>query len=294
MLMRAYPYSFKGALRATGEDAADFLQSQLSNDLRPFAEGQATYGLWLDVKGKVVADSWVICLGEEDFVILSQHCESALIQDKLEQHIIADDIELEELSAMRGLALVCDEVESCFDGFNGFAHLVSSRASTGSADLVFDSDLSRDDFMAKQDFSIMTTNEFHWERIAGGAPLVPVELGSTDLPGEGGLETNAISFTKGCFLGQEVVARMHNLGKPTRFLYKVGGEGAPPETPADVTSAGKVVGQIRSAYLAPDHSNSWFGVAMIKIRYADAELAYGGQGQPLSVENILGKGVNGE
>ena len=55
-------------------------------------------------------------------------------------------------------------------------------------------------------------------RIDRGRPSVPEEIGAADMPGEGGLEHDAISFTKGCYLGQEVVARMHNVGKAQRDL----------------------------------------------------------------------------
>ena len=96
-----YPYQMSAHLEVRGEDAADFLQSQFSNDLRPFYEGQCTYGLWLDVKGKLVADSWVLCEGEEQFRIFSECCRSEHIQQKLEHHIIADDVEDEFLPFSR-------------------------------------------------------------------------------------------------------------------------------------------------------------------------------------------------
>lgn len=69
-------YAFRPAadFLVTDEDAADFLQSQFTNDLRPFQPGQCTYGLWLDVKGKVIADSYVLCLGDEHFRVLSERC----------------------------------------------------------------------------------------------------------------------------------------------------------------------------------------------------------------------------
>jgi glycine cleavage system aminomethyltransferase T len=67
----------------SGEDAADFLQSQFSNDLRPFSSGQCTYGLWLDVKGKIVADSWIYCEGEEHFLVFGENGDILQIQDTL-------------------------------------------------------------------------------------------------------------------------------------------------------------------------------------------------------------------
>ena len=56
-----YEYTPAAHFLVSDEDAADFLQSQFTNDLRPFEAGRSTYGLWLDVKGKVIADSVVLC-----------------------------------------------------------------------------------------------------------------------------------------------------------------------------------------------------------------------------------------
>ena len=106
-----YGYNYRPAahLLVTDDDAADFLQSQFSNDLRPFESGRCTYGLWLDVKGKVVADSFILCEGGEQFRILSGHSRTATIAEKLEQHIIADDVVVERLSEGSAIALIGDE-----------------------------------------------------------------------------------------------------------------------------------------------------------------------------------------
>ena len=69
-----YQYVPAGHFIVTDGDAADFLQSQFTYELRPFNVGQATYGLWLDVKGKVIADSVVLCEGAEKFRVISECC----------------------------------------------------------------------------------------------------------------------------------------------------------------------------------------------------------------------------
>jgi folate-binding protein YgfZ len=103
-------------------------------------------------------------------------------------------------------------------------------------------------------------------RIDRGRPLVPDEIGAADMPGEGGLDRDAISFTKGCYLGQEVVARMHNVGKAQRGLFVVRGEGAIPELPLALTNSdSKQVGELRTAYL---DGETWQGVAILKTRFA--------------------------
>ena len=257
----AYPYEMSAHILVTDEDAADFLQSQFSNELRPFSEGQVTYGLWLDVKGKVVSDSWIRCEGEEQFRIFSEHCSGQDIADKLNQHIIADDVELEVLSGAAALAVFdVDECDSAVS-FEGRRSLQSSR------ELVFESSAERDNFLSAGDFEIVSENWIHQQRIRAGIPLVPQEIGPADLPGEAGMAHDALSFTKGCFLGQEVVARMHNVGRAQRALFVVAGSDGPPAAPSPLhNSEGKEVGELRSAY---ECEAGWLGVAMLKIRYVE-------------------------
>ncbi|MBP7481410.1 MAG: tRNA-modifying protein YgfZ, partial [Lacunisphaera sp.] len=88
--------------------------------------------------------------------------------------------------------------------------------------------------------------EMEFERITAGLPVVPADIGPGDLPNEGGLEDAAISYTKGCYLGQEVMARLKNLGQVRRQLRVVRGRGTPPVAQAALYQGEKKVGEIRS------------------------------------------------
>jgi folate-binding protein YgfZ len=98
--------------------------------------------------------------------------------------------------------------------------------------------------------------------VTAGLPEIPAELGPGDLPNEGGLEHEAISFTKGCYLGQEVMARLHNLGQVRRRLFVVEALAPAGElTRGTVLFAGeKRVGELRS--LLADESPA-LGLAMV-------------------------------
>jgi folate-binding protein YgfZ len=103
-------------------------------------------------------------------------------------------------------------------------------------------------------------------RIAAGIPSVPVEIGSGDLPGEGALVGDGVSLTKGCYLGQEVVSRMHNVGRPQRALFRISGSDGAPNCPiALYNRESKKIGELRSAFST---ENGWQGVALLKMRYA--------------------------
>ncbi|MEC8614170.1 MAG: hypothetical protein VXY17_02030 [Verrucomicrobiota bacterium] len=270
-----YQYAPAAHFLVKDEDAADFLQSQFTNELRPFEPGQATYGLWLDVKGKVIADSVILCEGVEQFRVFSECCVGKLITAHMERHIIADDVGIEHCESTYGLELPAQAVEAL--GVERPKSARFLRIEGGILYTVHDSiynmvfytkSAGKLAFEKLTDLGFIEYSEFEHglARIDRGRPLVPDEIGVTDLPGEGGLEHNAISFTKGCYLGQEVVARMHNVGKAQRNLFVVSGEGEIPELPIVLTNSdSKQVGELRTAYL---DGETWRGVAILKTRFA--------------------------
>ncbi len=87
-------------LRVAGPDAPSFLQGQFTNDLRALEKQAAVYGLWLSVKAKVLADSFVLRGAEEnEFWIGSYFSPAAVIRERLESHVIADDVTVEDRTA---------------------------------------------------------------------------------------------------------------------------------------------------------------------------------------------------
>src|SRR5882757_371348 len=88
-----FDYRPETLLRVTGEDAFGFLQGQFTNELRQ-PPGNATYGLWLNQKGKILADSHVLRVAEKEFLIASVAAPVAVIRQRLEDYIVADDVVL--------------------------------------------------------------------------------------------------------------------------------------------------------------------------------------------------------
>ncbi len=94
-------------------------------------------------------------------------------------------------------------------------------------------------------------------------PRVPQDVGPGDLPQEGGLERDAVCFTKGCFLGQEVMARLRSMGRLRRRLMRVRGEGAlSGGLPAALYREGVRCGELRSVYCTEE---GYVGLAMISL-----------------------------
>jgi folate-binding protein YgfZ len=99
-------------------------------------------------------------------------------------------------------------------------------------------------------------------RIAAGIPQVPQDIGPGDLPNEGGLDAVAVSYTKGCYLGQEVMARLKAMGTVRRRLVRVRASGrTPPPVPTALLQGEKRVGELRSA--VADGAGGFIGLAMV-------------------------------
>ena len=297
----AYEYTLATVLRVTDEDSEDFLQSQFSNDLRPFTPGQCTYGLWLDVKGKVLADSWVLCEGREQLLVVSESSPIEVIRGTLDGHIIADDVELEDLAVSQAFAIggagaaellvelglkVPAAGEFVVSG--GLVLFAGRRTSSLSFEFLALEQAAGAALrkrLVDQGVEWVSKARIQVERIDAGFPAVPEEIGPGELPGEGGFEVDAISFTKGCFLGQEVVARMHNVGQARRGLYRVSGDGALPTLPAPLNAAdGKSAGEVRTAVQT---DAGWSGVALMKLRAVDEPALYISQDVALRLEGPL-------
>ena len=304
----AYSFEMASAIRVTGEDAFDFLQSQFSNDLSNLlSDASATvYGLWLNAKGRVLADSLVL-KGEEDaYYLFSESSPASNLLKHLSSHIIADAVELESLTAvgslivgsdgmmeiMQSLAII-DEVDSVgsvssdmdaeinwaiplIAADQGFFIYPLPDSLAGAYVCCFTDPLSYEkaiDCTKQRAGPWLSENARHLHRIDSGFPLIPKEIGPNDLAAEGGLVPSAVSLNKGCFLGQEVVARLYHLGKAQRQLYVLSLEGSVEDLlehlPYKIVCSGRALGEIRSIYADESMANRFYAVALIKERNRD-------------------------
>lgn len=285
-------YSPAAWLQVSGPDAAAFLQGQFTQDLR-FEGGKGCgYGLWLNAKGKVQADSFVFATGAGAFYVGSYASPAATVRERLETFIIADDVTVDDLTGETravgiwgpGARALLERAGLPVPGTNGFSE--SERA------LVF-----RGRHVAEENFDIVVPGEAaaSWEgkllgalgevgghevganeaasaRIAAAIPAIPVDLGPADLPNEGGLEAAALSYTKGCYTGQEVMARLKSMGQVRRLLRRVRMPAAPPALPAALYQGERKLGELRS--IAPE-ADGFIGLAMITLMHLNPSAPLG-------------------
>lgn len=202
-------------LTATGPDAFAFLQSQFSNDLRLATAEKPVYGFWLDRKGRVRGDSLIFRDGEESLQVVSRHTPANFLREFLEEKIIADEIELEEAASPHNLISVwpseiAPEVTGTpssfpdptlpLSGFSWFVpqEQVSSITSSLPGTQVDIETYERDLLLSRR-------------------VRIPMDLVVDVFPQELDLE-EYVHYNKGCFLGQEIMARLHYQGRTRRFL----------------------------------------------------------------------------
>ena len=269
-------------LQVTGEDAADYLQSQCSADLAPARDNLAVYGLWLNRKGKVEGDGFILRRSDEDFLIVSYHCSSGALAEKIIANVVADEVEIKDQTiATSGLSLWGDATPEILTEIDLPWPESSSWTSQGEI-IIFNGRRSRDigfdlvgpkgkidsladevrQLIVDQGGRELNANEVHFARIEAGIPAIPDEIGPNDLPQEGSLEKNSVSFDKGCFLGQEVMSRLRSMGSVKRKLWAVELLEKGVSTPWNLFLDGKLVGTLKTHYSNEDKE---MGVAMLMV-----------------------------
>ncbi len=282
--MFVHHYRPQTVLRVTGEDAFNFLQGQFTNDLRQGESNGAVYGLWLNQKGRVIADSQVLSISANEFQVVGVASRAADVRPRLEAYIVADDVMLmDETETTHGLALggpgSGEIIQQVFGAIPAAGHFVRSgdmlafagRRGRGKNFEIIGPEKSLaalNEKMIAHGCVDVGPAEMELRRIQAGIPAIPQDLGATDLPNEGGLEESAISYTKGCYLGQEVMARLKNLGQVRRRLHLISGEGAAPTVPTVLYQGAKKAGEIRSVART---GNGFVGIAMLSLLGLDRE-----------------------
>ncbi len=223
-------------VRVTGEDAAVFLQGQCTADLR---KASLCDTLWLNRKGRVLAHTIISRETDDSFLLLAPKMGAADLIAVVTANVIADDVDAVDESAAWQRAVVWgDEVPAAPVGVRLFS---SSRSRAPSWEVLAPLGVALP-------WSIGTLERLEANRITAGIPAVPADCGAHEFPQECGLEP-WVSYTKGCYLGQEVMARIQSMGSLRRVLRCVQAEAGVLTAGLELHSreVGKVVGTVRSA-----------------------------------------------
>ncbi|MEX2203691.1 MAG: hypothetical protein WD965_06340 [Actinomycetota bacterium] len=231
----------------SGSDARAWLNDLVTTDVQTLGRFQTRPSLLLGPTGRIRASFHVMALGERDFALAQPVDQPEAVSDALAPYVLSSDVALSpsrlRLFAVPGGAVPPDRFGNAYRPSvlgGGYDLLVGA-----SDDAVFD-DLRRD--LASEGLLPAGPGAVQVRRIRRGTAAFPRDLNTDSLPAEAGLD--AAPFTdraKGCFLGQEAVAKVANLGHPTRVVFPV--EAAAPIHEGETvrTESGTEVGLLTSA-----------------------------------------------
>jgi len=250
-------------LRLTGPDRLRFLNGQVTQDVKKLLPGHAVHSAIITSKGRLEADLHIAAtsdslLIETDFILRES------LRSRLEKFIVADDVTIEDISLSYNLAHFLSLSSPPTDAPKDSYSFLSPRFREPGLDLWIPS---------ASPYQLASSALPEWEplRIARGLPLWGIDVGPDTLPPEAGFESDAISSTKGCYIGQEVISRLRSVGHVNRHLCVLASSStAIPSLPLECTTPeGTALGKMTSATSLPD-SSAILALSMIKRDHAKA------------------------
>lgn len=254
----------RGQLLVSGPEAAEYLQGQLTNDTEALQPGDGHYAALLDRKGRMQADMRVLRPGEppdlwldleaEGLQAALRHLQMYKIGREVEVRDAGDEHALLSLIGPRAVEIAGSAAlpeNACETVVVGGTECLAVGTDEG-IDLFVPSgerDRARDALLAAGAVEV-SPEAAEIIRIERGRPRFGAEMGTETMPAEAGIVESAVSFTKGCYIGQETVARLHYKGKPNRHLRGLK-LSAPAAAGAAVRLGEKEVGKLGSTALSP-------------------------------------------
>jgi folate-binding protein YgfZ len=281
--------SFRSRLCLVGADRARFLHGQVTNDVKKLRAGEGCYAAITTAKGKMESDANIFCLADE-LLLDFEPGLTQKISTRFEKFIVADDVQIVDAAPHYGLLSVqgpkSGEVIRALNlfpeipaqpfgsakisdatpgeiyltnharhGTNGFDLFVPNNSLAAVADKLF---------AAAKNFGgrAVGWTAFETVRIENGIPRFGADMDESNLPQECGIEARAIVYNKGCYLGQEVINRIHSVGHVNRELRRLRLADDLPALPArgeKLFRDGKEIGFITSTVKSPKLGNIALG-----------------------------------
>jgi folate-binding protein YgfZ len=282
--------SERGKLALTGPEAKTFLNGQVSNDVEALTPGAGCYAALLTNKGKMLGDLRVIDTGGELWLDTERVALQALF-DTIRRSTVGWQVELHKRTLQQALlSLVGPRAADAIGGAVGPEHANRAGKIGGAEVLLIATDTGVDVVCATEDaaavraaLGVPEVPEAAAEvvRVEAGRPRYGIDLDEGTIPQEAGLNERAVSFTKGCYVGQETVARLHYRGKPNRHLRGLRlSEAVPPGTPLALGE--REVGTLGSSVVSPRHGP--IGLALIRREASPGDELVAGEATATVVE----------
>lgn len=259
-----------------GPDRVRFLNGQMSNDCRKVQPGTQIPACILNAKGKLQFTIHVSVTPESLLCDAPIHSDSPTLFERLDRYLIADQVELADLSALQILIHFPDQPQPPSSFPSEAMIFPSNRLGTAGTDVWIPQSALKDWTDRPERLS---ESQIAQRRILHGIPAWGHELDEDTLPAEAGLDRTHVDFHKGCYIGQEVVSRIKSVGRVNRSLVRITSH-HPLSPGASLHSAGRECGHVTS--VAPDSNGIWHALAYIHRSADHAQLTC--ESNPVTVE----------
>jgi tRNA-modifying protein YgfZ len=255
--------SERGKLVVSGSEAADYLQGQLTNDVEALAPREGHYAALLDRKGHMQADMRVLRLSSDEIWVDTEPGATAAALRHLEMYKIGREVAIADVGAERAILSLIGPRSVEIAGTAALPEYASEATTVHGVECLAVGTANGIDLIAKSAEAERLRDALigagavavgpeaeEIVRIEAGTPRFGAEMGTETMPAEAGIVERAVSFTKGCYIGQEPVARLHYKGRPNRHLRGLRLSG--PAAPGSSLRLGeKEVGKIGSSSVSP-------------------------------------------
>ena len=221
----------RGSIDVLGPDGAEYLQGQLTNDVEALAVGDGQYAALLDRKGHMQTDLRVLRVVEEAILLDLEPATKDIALRHLTMYSIGRDVSVGDATAERGLVSLIGPRAAEIAGTAPLPEFANEATTVAGTDVVAVGTRTGIDLLlplAECDRALaalieagaveVTPEAAEIIRVEAGIPRFGAEMDSATMPAEAAIVEDAVSFTKGCYIGQETVARLHYKGKPNRHL----------------------------------------------------------------------------
>ena len=240
-------------VEVSGRDGTDYLHRRLTGNVKTMAMGENRPMALLGGDGRMISDLQVFRSEADRYLLVGQPAVRDTLAVQVERYVIMDDVEVVDLSEERAVVALYGPASSQLRTLFSSRSDVMDLSDIGVAGhaLVVKNEQRESWFEraadAARELGGGACGHLAWDavRVKNAVPLFGTDMSTSTIPLEAGLD-NLIDFNKGCFPGQEVVARINNLGHPARVLVQIQGEAGSIEVGGEIEGDGKSLGKVTS------------------------------------------------
>ncbi len=282
-------------LEARGSEVRSWLNGLVTCDLLPRKVGEGAFGLCVGKTGKIVAELYIALLAEDRFLLGLRRAALATVLDHFEKHLVMEDVELADLSEDTAWSFLHGPQASGYAGAvaeAGGLLVPLDFTGTGTCAVVAEGATGpavQAAIVARGGEGLLVASEEDWHafRIARGIAWFGHDFDETSYAQEAALERFGVSFTKGCYLGQEAVFMLQVRGHVKKRLVQLAIDGGSPvEKGAPITLPdGAVIGAITS--VAPAGEGPRIALGHVKYKHAKPGEAFLVAGAPAVATDVI-------